>query len=559
MLPLIKRILADFIVLHLLAIFWSCNHEPKINKSVLLWSTYNDSVEVRANQDHENPRMRFKLIESKVLDKNKVFLPLYEEVSKFSEAKYNAMKPLVLEQDIPTIQHHIANGAFTYEDLTLFFLHRIYTYELNRNLNLNTIIALNPEVIKQARELDDNVKDHHLIYGMPILLKDNIGMYGVPTTAGAIALVQNQTKDAFIVQQLKEKGALILGKVNLSEWAYYFCDGCPVGYSAVGGQNLNPYGRGKFETGGSSAGSGSSIAANYAVAAIGTETSGSILSPSSQNSVVGLKPTIGMLSRTGIVPISGTLDTPGPMTKNVVDNAIVLHAMLGEDSLDAKSFVLPDEEALINRIPAKIEDLRFGVIKTLLENDTLYRESIEKLNKAGAEMILFEPLEIRLKGFLHLLNLDMKYDLPAYFKTQVLDKDLVPVASVSDIIAFNKKDSVIRMPYGQARLEGIEKDTVSVEELAKIKIRLKQQGRNFFDTPLQTYDLHGILSVNNKHAGYAAVAEYPAMTIPMGYRASGEPVGLTLITKPRQEVEMLSWAMTIEEIFKIRKLPIGYE
>ena len=153
------------------------------------------------------------------------------------------------------------------------------------------------------------------MYGMPVLIKDNINTSGMPTTAGAIALLENEnTEDAFIIKKLKEAGALILGKSNLSEWAYYFCGTCPVGYSATGGQTLNPYGRAIFESGGSSSGSGASVAANYAVAAVGTETSGSITSPSSQNSVVGLKPTIGLLSRTGIVPISTTLDTPGPMT-----------------------------------------------------------------------------------------------------------------------------------------------------------------------------------------------------------------------------------------------------
>ena len=132
----------------------------------------------------------------------------------------------------------------------------------------------------------------------------------------------------FLVKRIRDKGGLILGKVNLSEWAYYFCSGCPLGYSAMGGQTLNPYGRKRFETGGSSSGSGVAVAANYAAVAIGSETSGSILSPSGKNSVVGLKPTIGAVSRGGVVPISSTLDTAGPMTKNVLDNAIVMSALI---------------------------------------------------------------------------------------------------------------------------------------------------------------------------------------------------------------------------------------
>ena len=161
--------------------------------------------------------------------------------------------------------------------------------------------------------------------------------HDMATTAGAVALKDNTTDDAFMVNQLKSKGALILGKANLSEWAYFFCGDCPSGYSAVGGQTLNPYGRRIFDTGGSSSGSAVSVAANFCAAAIGSETAGSILSPASQNSVVGLKPTIGLVSRSGIVPISSTLDTAGPITKTVRDNAIVLDAIYGYDKSDSKS------------------------------------------------------------------------------------------------------------------------------------------------------------------------------------------------------------------------------
>ena len=199
-----------------------------------LWVPYNDSAEVAANMYHEKERMRYKFIQSKVLDKNEVFQPLHDEVSQFSTEKYRQMRPLVLEQDIPTIQSHITAGTFTYEDLVLFYLHRIYTYELPNETTLNTVIALNPLVLEEARKLDAHSEGYHPIYGMPILLKDNIGAQNMKTTAGAIALMQNQTNDAFIVERLKEKGALILGKVNLSEWANFLCS-CPNGQSAIGG------------------------------------------------------------------------------------------------------------------------------------------------------------------------------------------------------------------------------------------------------------------------------------------------------------------------------------
>ncbi|MBT8320673.1 MAG: amidase, partial [Eudoraea sp.] len=220
---------------------FACKNDPKSNlDDVVLWEPYNDSAEVAANQDHEKSRMQYKLIQSKVLDKNEVFRPLYEEVSKFTEAEYDSLKPLILEQDIPTIQLHVASGKLSYEKLVLFYLHRIYKYELDNATTLNTVIALNAAVVEEARERDRAIEENadqlnNPLFGMPILLKDNINTSGMRTTAGAIALKKNEnTEDAFIVSQLKKNGALILGKVNLSEWAYFFCGGCPVGYSAIG-------------------------------------------------------------------------------------------------------------------------------------------------------------------------------------------------------------------------------------------------------------------------------------------------------------------------------------
>ncbi|MGK0414542.1 MAG: amidase [Polaribacter sp.] len=300
------------------------------------------------------------------------------------------------------------------------------------------------------------------MFGMPILLKDNINTKEMPTTAGAVALQRNFTKsDAFIVEKLKENGALILGKVNLSEWAYFFCSGCPVGYSAIGGQTLNPYGRAVFETGGSSSGSGAAVAANFAVAAVGTETSGSITSPSSQNSVVGLKPTIGVFSRTGIVPISSTLDTPGPMTKNVIDNAIFMNAMLGFDKDDKASKEI-ETDYLQNGFRNNFEGKKLGVLKTLL-SDSIYALTVDQLKKAGAEILEITPPKISFDGFLTLLNIDMKYDLPTYLKNHA-DKSIF-VKNVTDVVEFNKKDSLLRAPYGQQLFEGILKDSTSLEGL----------------------------------------------------------------------------------------------
>ena len=541
------------------------NEQDSMKDELILWTPYNDSAEVAANADHEKGRMKYKLIQSKVLDKNDVFKPLYDEVSKLSKADYEALIPMILEQNIFTIRHHIQENELTYENLVLFYLYRIYKYELNNATTLNTIIALNKDVVKEARRLDEEKKLgtasqlQHPIYGMPILLKDNINTSGMKTTAGSIALTDNEVEDSFIVEELKKNGALILGKVNLSEWAYFLCSGCPVGYSAYGGQTLNPYGRRVFETGGSSSGSGTAVAANYAVAAVGTETSGSILSPSSQNSVVGLKPTIGLLSRSGIVPISSTLDTPGPMTKNIIDNAILLSAMLGYDEMDSKS-VDDNFPAILSAglHPKPFKEMRLGAINELMETDSIYRKTVEGIEDAGATIIKFTPPEVTMDGFLSILNIDMRNDLPAYLK-EYTNTNLVKITSIADVVSFNKVDSLTRIPYGQALFEGVISDSTSVQELEEIKSNLEKSGRAFFDSVMDQHKLDAVLSINNYHAGYAAVAKYPALTVPMGYKASGEPVSLTFIGKQFSEANLLCIGSAFEKHSKVRVMPVGYD
>jgi len=555
------------IVLLLILIFLgSCKQDnSKTSEPLRIWEPYDDAADVKANADHEKNRMRYSMIQSKVLDKNDVFLPLYEEVSKMTKASYEALKPLILEQHIFSIQNSIEEGSLTYENLVLFYLYRIYAFELDNKTTLNTILALNENVLEEARALDVLIKKYkapesrHPIYGMPILLKDNINTNGMTTTAGTIALMNNEVEDAFIVEHLKINGALILGKVNLSEWAYFLCTGCPVGYSAVGGQTMNPYGRGLFETGGSSSGSGTSVAANYAVAAVGTETSGSILSPSSQNSVVGLKPTIGLLSRSGIVPISSTLDTPGPMTKNIIDNAILLSAMTGYDDLDEAS-VKEDFSGIISAglHPTDFKEMRLGAFSSLLESDSIYRITIDHLRNLGAEVIEFKPPEVSMDGFRSILNIDMRNDLPAYLETNT-NPEKVKIRSISDAVAFNSADSIVRIPYGQALFHGILADTTSAQGLEAIKQNLQTNGRNFFDTVMDTNSLDAVLSINNYHAGYAAVAKYPALTVPMGYKNSGEPISLTFIAKQFKEAELLRLGAAFEKALPKRKIPVGYE
>ena len=532
----------------------------KKKENPIVFNKYDESFEIKEQQNHEINRMRFKLIQSKYLDMNEVFKPFEEDLAYFSEEDYENLKPYILEKNIPSLQTSVKNGILSYEKIALFYLYRIRKFESNNKLALHSIITLNPDILKEARAKDKNHSTNktNTLYGLPILLKDNINTIGMPTTAGAFVLNNNiKTDDAFIVKKLKEQGALILGKVNLSEWAYYFCSGCPVGYSAVGGQTLNPYGRKVFETGGSSSGSGVAVAANFAVAAVGTETSGSILSPSSQNSVVGLKPTIGLLSRTGIVPISSTLDTPGSMTKNVIDNAILLTALLGEDSKDVATIGNNQQINYVEELEmATLKGKRLGVIKELL-NDSIYKTTIDKLRNHGVEIIEFDPPQVSLRGFLTLLNNDMKKDLPIYLK-KYADTNL-QASSINDVLKFNLKDSIKRAPYGQQLFEGILKDTTSNETFKIVKENLHQSGIEFLNTPIKKYQLDAILSINNYHAGFAAVAKYPCLTVPMGYKNTGEPISLTFIAKPNQEQKLLQLGYAFEQLTKIRKLPVNYK
>lgn len=525
-------------------------------KNTLSQTTSNSSKDSTSIKDFRE----FKVLDSKFISVSQLWNSFDKELENFTEQKYEALRPFIFEQDIPTIQKNVNEGKLSYENLVKFYLYRIRKFDRENNLSLNSVIYLNPNVIAEAKQKDRELLNRKIkpaIFGMPILLKDNINTTGMPTTAGAVVLQNNNTEDAFIVQRLKRQGALILGKTNLSEWAYFFCGDCPSGYSAVGGQTLNPYGRRSIDTGGSSSGSGVAVATNFCVAAVGSETSGSILSPSSANSIVGLKPTIGLLSRAGIVPISSTLDTPGPMTKNVIDNVIMLGAMIGKDPSDAKS-INSGENLLSFSDSLNMKSLngkRFGVFKRLME-DSLYVNAIQDIKGQGAEIIELDEEKLDLPNFLRLLNLDMKKDLPTYLVNHA--NQSVNITSVEDVIVFNNQDSINRAPYGQKLFKGIVADLGTELELEAIKDTLKTNGRLFFDIPMKANNLDGIVSINNYHAGFAAVAEYPAITVPMGYTSTGKPRGLTFISKPLSEKKLLQWAYAYEQASKRRKAPKNY-
>jgi len=244
------------------------------------------------------------------------------------------------------------------------------------------------------------------------------------------------------------------------------------------------------------------------------------------------------------------------MTKSVVDNAIFLAAMTGEDSEDS---ITKNNDKNINYLKdltkSKLKGKRFGVIKRLL-SDSIYSIAVNKIKEAGGEIIEFDPPQINLNGFRTLLSVDMKNDLPNYFENYA--DSTISITSVKDVIKLNLQDSLKRAPYGQQLFDGIVSDTTSVIAFQKIKQQLHENGVTYFKTPMDSLNLDAILSINNYHAGFAAVAKYPCLTVPMGYQNSGEPISLTFITSSFQEQKLLQLGYAFEQLTKVRKLPEGY-
>jgi len=520
---------------------------------------YDQAADLARLSQHENERMHYILLKSPVQDLSEQWLPFSAELDRFGDDRYQALKPLILEASIADLQAAVAAGDLDYATITTFYLYRIREIESDNSRFLNGVIALNPNAINRARELDaarrqalEMVRDP--IYGIPVLLKDNINAAGMATTAGAVALLDNHTGDAFITGQLRGKGAIILGKANLSEWAYYFCGDCPSGYSAVGGQTLNPYGRLEFNTGGSSAGSGATIAANYAAVAVGSETSGSILSPASANSLVGLKPTTGSLSRSGVVPISASLDTTGPMTRSVADAVILFNAMAGYDQADTAMPLLSDGYSLEYREPA-LAGKRLGALSPFLDNP-LFGEALAVMAEDGAVIVDVEMPDYDREGFGELLGAEMVRDLALYLENHGAAQ--LPIDSVVALQQFNLQDMDIRAPYGQSEVDMMVDLEMSADELEALRDRLQRGARTWMEAMFSDGDVDALLSINNASAGFAALANYPALTIPMAYEADGRPVGLTIIAPSFNEQLLVDIGARFEALTRARQLPAGY-
>lgn len=522
-------------------------------------SGYDEAADIAELALRENERMHFSLIHSQVSNKPDLWAEYGAELLAFSEADYTRLKPQILDKSIVELQDAVAAEQFDYADLLTFYLYRIKDIETDRVRFLNAIIAINPDALVVARQRDEQRRAgvavaRESLFGIPVLLKDNIGAEGMATSAGTVALAANFTGNAFVTQRLIDNGAVILGKSNLSEWAYFFCDDCPSGYSAIGGQTLNPYGRKTFGTGGSSSGSGAAAAANFATVTVGSETSGSILSPASANSLVGFKPTTGSLSRTGVVPISATLDTTGPITKTVADAVILFNGMAGFDSAD-KAMPLISESFQLQLTDISLQGKKLGVLNSFDDN-SYYQSAVSSLVAEGAMSIKVDFTPPSFTGFDEFLGAEMVRDLALYLRGFAGAE--VTVDSVKAVKSFNEQAMDVRAPYGQALFDMMSELNYSAEQTEALRIELQDQAASYLGNVFEELELDVLLSVNSRNAGLAALANYPALTIPMGYESNGKPISLTFYAPPFNEQILIDIGLQFEKLSLARRPPSGY-
>jgi len=488
---------------------------------------------------------------------------------------------------IADLQRRMASGQDTARSLVEKYLARIEAID-RQGPALHSVIETNPDALAIADQLDAERQTkgpRGPLHGVPILIKDNIATADrMTTSAGSLALAgSHPPKDAFIVERLRETGAVILGKTNLSEWANFRSTRSSSGWSGRGGQTKNPYALDRTPSG-SSSGSGAATAASLCAAAIGTETDGSIVSPSSMNSLVGIKPTLGLLSRTGIVPIAHSQDTAGPMARTVADAAAVLGAMVGSDPTDPPT---KDSARKGLRDYSKFLDAnglkgaRIGVVRDKLFGyspaaDRLAEAAIADMKKQGA--VIVDPANIPTLGQfddseLEVLLYEFKADLPKYF-TRLGPS--APIHSLKDIIAFNEAHKDQELPYfGQELMTRAEQKgplTSSAYRAALAKNRRMSRTLGI-DAVMAKYKLDALVAptggpawlidlVTGDHfspdevspSTVAAVAGYPHITVPMGY-FRGLPMGISFFGRAWSEATLIKLAYAYEQATKHRRPP----
>lgn len=487
----------------------------------------------------------------------------------------------VEEMTISELRKGYEERKFTVKEVAAAYIARIEAIDRSGPM-LNSVIAINPEALKIAEQLDDELskgKARGPLHGVPVLLKDNIDTHDkMPNTGGSRALANSfPAKDSTIAKKLRDAGALIIGKANLSEWANFRSEHSSSGWSGVGSQAKNPYVVDRNPCG-SSSGSGAAVSANLCMIAIGTETNGSIVCPSNNNGIVGIKPTVGLWSRSGIIPISFTQDTPGPMARTVEDAAISLGPLTGVDPDDAATTAssnnsLDDYTKFLKKDGLKGK--RIGLLKNLMgfmpEVDEIVIQAVADIEKQGAEVIEIEgPDDKNFDGPSYQVMLyEFKDGLNKYLSS--LGKD-APVKNLEELIEFNKKDAIELKYFGQDIFEKAAKkgDLESKEYRESLDKMLKATREDGIDKLMNDNNLDALMAPTGSPAwktdlvvgdhfvggssSLAAIAGYPAVTVPAGF-VDELPVGVSFFGRAWSEPTLIEIAYSYEQATKHRKPP----
>lgn len=487
------------------------------------------------------------------------------------------------EVTVAELQRSMEAGERTARSITRLYLDRIEALD-RRGPELRSIIETNPDALAIADELDAERRDtgpRGPLHGIPIALKDNIDTRdGMTTTAGSLALEGSiPAQDSFVAQKLKEAGAIILAKANMSEWAYFRGFRASSGWSARGGQCRNPYALDRNPCG-SSSGSGVAVSANLAALTVGTETGGSIMCPSSINGVVGIKPTVGLWSRSGVIPISHSQDTAGPMARTVADAATLLGAATGVDPRDvatdaSEGNAYTDYTQFLDA--DGLRGARIGVARSFTGFDPriveLFEQAIANMADAGA--VIVDPANLDASAWndplsLVLLQYEFKADLNAYLEGLGPD---APVHSLAEVIAFNERNADREMPFfgQQMMIASQERGPLTDEAYLTAKRTLQRNNRDGIDNLMAAHALDAIVAPTmdlpwptdhikgdrlegGSSAGPAAIAGYPDISVPMGF-VRGLPVGISFFGSAWSERTLLRVAYSYEQATQERRPP----
>lgn len=462
----------------------------------------------------------------------------------------------------------LASRRITSEELTRAYLDRIRALSA-RAPALNAVRALDPRALDEARAADAARRRGRAagpLLGIPVLVKDNIDVAGMPTTAGSVALARSRpSADAPLVAQLRKAGAVVIGKANLTEFANFLTVGMPSGYSSLGGQVLNPYDASQTPSG-SSAGSAVAAAAGLAPLTVGTETSGSILSPSVANSDVGIKPTVGLISRTGIVPIAASQDTAGPITKTVADAAVLLTVLTGDDPEDPATAGNPLAGHDFSRDlrTDALQGARIGVVANQVpaagsDNRALWDAATAALTAQGATLV---PVTLdttsSIPGGSSVLTYEFKRDLNRYLARL---PEGAPMRTLADVIAFNTAHGLVALKFGQtqalaSQAKDLAPDSADTAKYLADRAQDLADSRGRIDALMAANGLVALLFANAGSAAIGARAGYPSITIPAGYQASNRrPFNVTLLGRAWSEPTLVGLAHAFEQATMLRRPP----